>query len=76
MKQRSGGRVCADGGVSGSGGGEGDADAAIPAAVPTPAEPSPGRKWILVEDNGKSFGEKLRMFPSYTFDRRILQKPS
>ena len=33
------------------------------------------KKWTLLEDNGKSFGVKLRMLSSYTFYRRILQKP-
>ena len=36
----------------------------------------PGKTQTLVKDNGKSFVEKLRMLSSYTFCRRILQKPS
>ena len=36
----------------------------------------PVRKWALVKDDRKSFGAKLRRVPSYTFYRRILQKPS
>ena len=34
----------------------------------------PGRKQALVRDNGKSVGEELRMLPSYTFYRMVLQK--
>ena len=34
------------------------------------------KKRTLVEDDGKSFGEKLRMLSRYTFYGRILQKPS
>ena len=35
-----------------------------------------GRKLALVADNGKSFGEKLRMLSSYTFYYGVLQQPS